>query len=170
MCAAEMVLSSAYSWRPKCPNSRPRICLVAGPLNVSCAPSTAARSSISFRPNRDANRCRAQMAAARQAIAAAAADHVPFATDDIAGIEIRHVGADLGDLAHEFVPDHQAHRDGLARPIVPLIDVHVGAANARAMHADQDVVDADAGLLDVFQPEAGLIPALDECFHVETLW
>src|ERR1035438_6397153 len=58
MCAAEMVLSSAYSWRPKCPNSRPRICLVAGPLNVSCAPSTAARSSISFRPNRDANRCR----------------------------------------------------------------------------------------------------------------
>jgi hypothetical protein len=58
-----------------------------------------------------------------------------------------------------------AYRDGLARPIVPLVDVHVGAANARAVHADQDVVDADAGLVDVFQPEAGLVFAFDECFH-----
>ena len=109
----------------------------------------------------DALRFRAQMAAAGQAIAAASADHMPFAADDFAGVEIGDVGADLGDLADEFVADHQAHGDGLLRPIVPLVDMHVGAANACAMHADQNVVDADAGLLDVFQPEAGFIPAFD---------
>ena len=53
-------------------------------------------------------RVRAQVAPAGQAIAAAAADHVAFAADDIAGEEIGHVGADLDDLAHEFVADHQA--------------------------------------------------------------
>jgi hypothetical protein len=37
------------------------------------------------------------------------------------------------------------------------------------MHADQDVIDADAGLFDVFQPEAGLVLALDKRFHGEIL-
>ena len=113
----------------------------------------------------DALRVRAQVAPAGQAVAAASADHVAFAADDIAGEKIGDVGADLDDLAHEFMADRQRDGDGLLRPIVPLVNVHVGAADARAMHADQDIVDADAGFPDFFQPEAGLALAFDQRFH-----
>ena len=52
---------------------------------------------------------------------------------------------DLDDPADEFVPDHQRHGNGLLRPGVPVVDVHVGAADARAQDLDQHVVDADLG-------------------------
>src|SRR5450755_841392 len=84
----------------------------------------------------DALRFGAQVAAAGQTITAASADYVAFAADDIAGKEIGDVGTDFSDFADKFVADDQAHGDGFLRPIVPLEDVHVGAANARAVHAD----------------------------------
>ena len=42
-------------------------------------------------------------------------------------------------------PDHQRHGDGLLRPGVPVVDVHVGAADAGPQDLDQHVVDADLG-------------------------
>ena len=42
----------------------------------------------------DAHGVRAQVAPAGEAVAAAAADHVAFAADDVAGEEIGHIGAD----------------------------------------------------------------------------
>ena len=77
-------------------------------------------------------RVRAQMPPAGQAVAAAAADDVPLAADDVAGREVVDVGADLDDLADELVADHHRHRDRLLRPGVPVVDVHVGAADAGA--------------------------------------
>jgi hypothetical protein len=55
---------------------------------------------------------RAQVAAAGQAVAAAAADHVAFAADQVAGEEVGHVGAGLDDPADEFVADRHGHGDG----------------------------------------------------------
>ena len=43
----------------------------------------------------------------------------------------------------ELVADRHRHGDGLLRPLVPLVDVDVGAADAGAQHLDQHVVDAD---------------------------
>ena len=77
-------------------------------------------------------RVRAEMAAAGQAVAAASADDVAFAADDVAGLKIGDVGADLDDFADEFVADDHRHGDGLLRPLVPLVDVQVGAADAGA--------------------------------------
>ena len=56
----------------------------------------------------------------------------PFAGDDFAGVKILDVGADLDDLADEFMPDDERHGDGLLGPGVPFVDVQIGAADAGA--------------------------------------
>src|SRR5438477_2457998 len=105
------------------------------------------------------------MAAPGEAVAAASADHVTFAADDIAGEEIGHVGACLHDLADELMPDGHGHRDGFPRPLVPLINVNVGAADAGLQHLDEHVVDADLRGRHVVEPQAGLAAALHQGFH-----
>jgi hypothetical protein len=94
------------------------------------------------------------MAASGHAVAAAAADHVALAADDVAGEEVVDVGADLNDFTDELVADGHGHMDGFLCPIVPLVDVDICAADACVAHANQDIVDADDGLRNLFQPEA----------------
>ena len=61
----------------------------------------------------------AEMPPAGQAVAAAAADDVPFAADDLAEVKILHVGADLDDLADELVADDHRHGDRSSAPRRP---------------------------------------------------
>src|SRR5580658_9720630 len=110
-------------------------------------------------------RTRAQVAPSRQAVAAAATDHVAFATDDVAWIEIVDVGAHLDDLADKFVPNGHRHRNRLLRPGVPLVDMNICATDAGISNANQDVVDSDGGLGNLFQPEASLRTAFYQGFH-----
>ena len=72
---------------------------------------------------------RAEVPPAGHAVAAAAADDVPLAADEVARLEVGDVRADLDDLADELVADDERHRDRLLRPGVPLVDVEVGAAD-----------------------------------------
>jgi hypothetical protein len=102
---------------------------------------------------------------ARQAIAAATADDMALSTDEIAGEEVLDVGADFNDFADEFVADGHGNGNRFARPGVPFINVDVGAADAGAINFDEDVVEADFGGGNVFQPEAGFSLALNQCFH-----
>ena len=121
------------------------------------------RDELGERPravDADALRVRAQVAAARHAVAAAAAHEVPLAADDVARREVVHVRADLDDLARELMADDHRHRDGALRPGIPGADVQIGAADARAQHADQHVVDADLGLGRVDQPDARDAPPI----------
>ena len=113
----------------------------------------------------DSLRMRAQMAAAGQAVPAAAADDVALAADDVAGMKIVDVGADLDDLAYEFMADRHGHGDGALRPFVPFINMHVGAADAGAADADEHVVDSGPRGFDIFEPQAGLALALDDGLH-----
>ena len=112
----------------------------------------------------------AEMAAAGEAVAAASADDVAFAADEVAGLEVVDVGADLGDLADEFVADDEGDGDGLLRPGVPVVDVEVGAADAGLEDADLDVVDAGFGFGDVFEPETFFGARLDQGFHCYSLF
>ena len=45
---------------------------------------------------------------------------------------IRHLRADVGDLADIFVAGDHRHRHRLLRPLVPIVDVDVGAADRRS--------------------------------------
>src|ERR1035441_9709125 len=59
--------------------------------------------------------------------------------------------------------------NGLLRPLVPLVDVDIGAADAGPQHVNQDVVDADFGRGHVRQPQAWLAGAFDQSFHDSTI-
>src|SRR5262249_29253674 len=92
-----------------------------------------------------------------------------LAADQVAGAEVIDVGADLDDLADELVADDHGHGDGPAGPVVPLVDVDVGAADAGALDADQDVVDADSRPRHVLPPQRRLRLALTARFRRHTL-
>jgi len=108
---------------------------------------------------------RAKMPPARQAVAATSADHVPFGANEVSDREVVDVAADLNDPPDELVSDGHGHTDGLLCPGVPVVDVHVRAADRGLDHLDQDVVDADPGYGNLFQPQTLFGLALDERFH-----
>ena len=82
-------------------------------------------------------------------------------------MKIVDVGTDLYDLADKLMPN--CHRQGnrLPRPIVPLEDMNVGAANAGPQNADEHVIDANSGLRNVLQPETGIGMSLDQSLHAK---
>ena len=96
----------------------------------------------------------AQMAAASQAVAAVSANDMTLATHELARKEIFHIRAYLDNLPDEFMADRHGDGDGLAGPLVPFVDVEVGAAYASAFDTDENVVNADFRLRDVFEPQA----------------
>ena len=85
---------------------------------------------------------RAKVPPPRKAVTASAANHVSFPADDVARMKVADVRSHCDDLAHEFVPDRHGHGNGRLCPIVPIVDVQVGAANPGVAHANQNVVDA----------------------------
>src|SRR5947207_11120866 len=108
----------------------------------------------------------AEVAAPGKAVAAASADDVALAADNIPGIVVSHVRAHLDDLSHKLVADDQGNRDSGAGPLIPLIDVQVGATNAGMQHTNLDVIDANLGLGNILQPQPAGIAAFHESFHL----
>ena len=91
----------------------------------------------------DAARLRVQVIAPAARGAASHADHVALARDALADPEALHVRANFGDLARIFMPDRHRGRDRLPRPLVPVEDVDVGAADPGLVHLHQHVVGTD---------------------------
>src|ERR1051325_4440655 len=71
-----------------------------------------------------------------EAVAAASANNVPLAANDLTWEKIGHVRAYLDDFTYELVPYDHGHRDSLFRPGVPFVNVNVCAADARAVNLD----------------------------------
>src|SRR5580693_4301013 len=107
----------------------------------------------------------AEVAAAGEAVAAASADDMAFAGDEVADLEVGDVGADGRKFADELMADDHGNGYGLLGPLVPLINMDIGAADSGAADADEDVVDAVFGLGNVLEPEAALRARLDESSH-----
>ena len=99
------------------------------------------------------------------AIAAMSAGDVAFSGHAIAGVEAAHFPAQFDDFAGILMADGHGHGHGLLRPGVPVVDMHVGAADGGAMHLDEYIVVADRGFRNVLQPDAGFRACLDQCFH-----
>ncbi len=62
--------------------------------------------------------------------------------------------------------NRHGYGDGGACPLVPFVDVEIGAADAGVSDADEDVVNADGRLRDVEEGEAGRAVGFDESFHI----
>jgi hypothetical protein len=110
-------------------------------------------------------RVSAQVSAARPTVAAVAADDMALARDPLAQPVLGHRAPEIGDLAHELVADHHRNRHRSARPLVPVVDMHVGAADRALANPDQHVVGTDLGHRHLLHPDARLGSRLDQRLH-----
>jgi hypothetical protein len=113
----------------------------------------------------DAARLGVEMIAAAACGPALHPDHMALARDTLADLEAPDVGADRGDLARIFMAHDHRRRDRLPRPVVPVEDVHVGAADPGLVHLHQHVLGPDLGNRLLRQPEAGFRLFFDEGAH-----
>ena len=88
-----------------------------------------------------------------------------FSRDAIARFEALDLDPAVNDRAAEFVTDRERHRNRLLRPVVPLVDMYVGAANRRPVDPDEHVVMADFRFRDVLHPDAALGFRFHQRFH-----
>ena len=77
-------------------------------------------------------RALAHVRLAGAALEAHAAGDVALGRDVVADLDVVDVFPDLDDGAGELVPERERRVDPLLRPLVPLLDVQVGAADRRA--------------------------------------
>jgi hypothetical protein len=84
---------------------------------------------------------------------APAADDVAFRRYAIANLHVGDQLPDFGDVSGKLVPDHKRWPAASPCPVIPLVDVHIRAADARAPHANEDFVVEDLGNRDVGQLE-----------------
>ena len=113
----------------------------------------------------DALRVRAQVATPRAAVAAVAAHDVAFAGNALPDFEMVDVFADFFDVPDVFVPDDHRHGNRLLRPLVPLVDVDVRAADGGFLDANQNVVRPAFGFGNVHELQARFRFIFYESFH-----
>jgi hypothetical protein len=70
---------------------------------------------------------------------------VTFAADTFAGMEIVDVRANVDNLIGKFMTNSHGHGNCGTGPLVPLVNVKVGTADAGMAHFDRHIVDADSG-------------------------
>src|SRR4029077_20814078 len=73
----------------------------------------------------------------------------------VTDVETAHLGTHADHLPHILVPHVHTDRNRLARPLVPLPDVDVGAADGGSADLDQQVVMADLRFLGPLQNQSG---------------
>src|SRR5258708_39498726 len=105
------------------------------------------------------------MAAARTTVTAIAAGDVSFTGDAVARFQATDFGAEIHDPPAILVAHGHRHGDRFLRPGIPLVDVHVGAADRRLVDLDEYIVRTDLGLGDVIEPDTGGCLFFDQCFH-----
>src|SRR6516165_5889418 len=79
----------------------------------------------------DALCIRAKMTPPRQTIAAMSAGDVSLAHDEIAARKSFYVVADSINHTSELMTDRHRHWNGFLRPLIPVVDVHIGTADRR---------------------------------------
>jgi hypothetical protein len=110
-------------------------------------------------------RVRANVCVAGAAEKTASVNDVTFGGDAITFLDVRHQAPDLGDVARELMADDKRRLASSSRPIVPVVDVDIGPADARAADADQDFVVPDLRFRNVPQNHPGSGGFLYESFH-----
>src|SRR5687768_864822 len=97
----------------------------------------------------------AKMTPAGEAVSATATNDVSLAIDEIARLEALYIRSYFRDYSDKLVPDHHGRPDGFLRPRVPVINVHIRAADRRLLDLNQDIVDSGHGHGDFRQFKAG---------------
>ncbi len=113
----------------------------------------------------DAHRVRAQVLATAAAVAAVAADDVALGRHPLTHLVAAHARAQGSDAADELMADGEAGLDGALAPLVPQVDMQVGAADGGLLQLDQHLVGAGLRHRHLFHPDALAGFALDQRLH-----
>ena len=100
----------------------------------------------------DSGRVGTEVPASSHTVAASPADNMPFSGNEFAGMKVIHIRADCDDLPDKLMTNDQRNGNRLLRPLIPVEDVNVSAADAGSQDPDQDIIDSDRGFGDVLQP------------------
>src|SRR5438034_273393 len=95
----------------------------------SCFIASASFSVRTSSANADALRVRTKMTTAGETIPAMSAGDVAFPDDEVAFGKSAHICSHRCDLTDKFVADCHRHGNGLLRPIIPIINVNISAAD-----------------------------------------
>src|SRR3954453_15215011 len=82
------------------------------------------------------SRVRTKMPPPRKAISAVSTGDVSLADDEVAARKALHVIPDSINNTGKLVPDRHRHWNGILRPLIPVVDVHVSPADRRLQHTD----------------------------------
>jgi hypothetical protein len=107
------------------------------------------------------------VAPSRKAVAAAAAHHMTLAADQFSDPEVGYIRAHRDDLAYKFVADDHRDPNGGLGPVIPFVDMKVGAANSGPKNADFDVIDAKLRFGNLFEPKATTRLTFYQRFHFD---
>ena len=113
----------------------------------------------------DDPRERADVSIARATKKTAAVHDVTFRSYAITLLHIRDETPHLHDVSSEFVTDDKRRLASRLRPVIPVVNVHIGAAHACAPHANENFVISDSRLRNISQCEARTSRFLHQCFH-----
>ena len=93
-------------------------------------------------------------------------DDVPLGGDAVTDLHALDKAADRNHIAGELMAANERRLATTGGPCVPLVNVHVGAADAGAAHANEHLVVADRGLRHLGQSQATSSRLLHQRFHV----
>ena len=113
----------------------------------------------------DARGVLAPLDVARVTVAAVAAGDVPLARNALADGQPRHARAERGDLADILVPDDHGRLDVLGRPLVPVVDVHVRAADGGFVDLDKNFAGTGDRDFHLFELQTGAGTGFADSVH-----
>jgi len=135
-------------------------------VDVECRYGQVLREpAVALHP--DSDRVAAQMAPPGPAVSAMATCDVAFGGGPVADRDAGHPLADRRHGPHEFVTDREWSGHRGCRPVVPIVDVEVGAADRHSTDSDEYIVRSDGGGWNLFEFEPGRGSRLDESLHHE---
>ena len=139
-----------------------KIAATSGSMGSRCTqalPDGKARYSAKAPATVDANDSgvNTQMAPPGPAVATPTADQVSLAADQIAYRNVADARTDLDNLAGELMAHRHRRLQSPLRPLVPRLDMQVGAANSRRPDLDQHIPCPDRGQQE-HRPAQALVP------------
>lgn len=113
----------------------------------------------------DARGIFAQVPPAGAAVAAHTTDNVSLAGDQLTDVVPLDGGTHFHNFAHILMPGGGADTEGILRPLVPVPDMYVCAANGGLMDFNHDVIFAYGGNLYSLHGKAFCWLIFDQCPH-----
>ena len=105
------------------------------------------------------------MLASAAAVAAVSAGNVTLTGNTVADFVVSDATAHFYDFTDILVANGHRSLDGVLRPLVPIVDVKVSAADSNFPNLDKYIIYTDFRHRNIFHPDARFCILFYKCFH-----